>query len=144
MPLQRLKGQETVVTILKDGELQLRIDSISDAEVTFELEILEEGYLGETSNRFDSIFNGMTIRATGHLTNTQLITLADAIVSRAQRRAGGAVRVDMAMSLVFPGGDLVTIAIPDAQFQSIPISDGGREEYVEWTLEAKASEFELI
>ncbi len=144
MPQQRIKGQETVVTVMLDGQLQARIDSISDAEVTFELEILEEGYLGETANRYDSIFNGMTIRAVGHLTNTQLITLAEAIVARAQRRAGGAVRIDMALSLVFPGGDLVTIAIPDVQFQSIPVSDGGREEYVQWTLEAKASEFELI
>lgn len=144
MPQQRIKGQETVVTVMLDGQLQARVDSITDAEVTFELEILEEGYLGETANRYDSIFNGMTIRAVGHLTNTQLITLAEAIVSRAQRRAGGAVRIDMALSLVFPGGDLITIAIPDVQFQSIPVSDGGREEYVQWTLEAKASEFELI
>lgn len=144
MPQQRIKGQETVVTVMLDGQLQARIDSISDAEVTFELEILEEGYLGETANRFDSIFNGMTIRAVGHLTNIQLIELANAIVQRAQRRAGGAVRIDMALSLVFPGGDLITIAIPDVQFQSIPVADGGREEYVQWTLEAKASEFELI
>jgi len=144
MPQQRIKGQETVVTILKDGELQARIDSISDAEVTFELEISEEGYLGETSNRFDSIFNGMTIRAVGHMTNLQLLQLADGIVARAQRRAGGAVRIDMGLSLVFPSGDLVTISIPDCQFQSIPVTDGGREEYIQWTLEAKASEFELI
>ncbi len=144
MPLQRIKGQETIVTILSDGDLQARIDSIRDAEVTFDLEILEEGYLGETANRFDAIFNGLTVRLTGHLTNKQFIDLTQAIVGRAQRRAGGAGRIDIATTLVFPGGDLVNIGIPDVQFGGIPISTGGRQEYTEWTLEAKASEFEVF
>ena len=143
MPLQRVKGQETIITILKDGELQARIDSISDAEVTFDIEILEEGYIGETANRFDSIFNGMTIKISGHMTNKQLITLATAVVQRAQR-AGGVNRIDMAITLIFPGGDLVTISVPDVHFQSIPITDGGREEYVGYSLEAKGSEFEIL
>ena len=144
MPLQRIKGQETIITILKDGELQARIDSVSEAEVTFELDVLEEGYLGETSNRYDSIFNGMTIRVSGHMTNLQIVDLAEAIVNRAARRAGGATRIDIAITLIFPGGDLRTINIPDAQFQSVPISDGSRSDYVGFTLEAKASEFEFI
>lgn len=144
MPQQRIKGQETIITILQDGDLRSRIDSITDAEVSFDLEILEEGYLGETANRFDAIFNGMGIKLTGHLTNKQFIDFTQAIVGRAQRRAGGAIQIDIATTLVFPGGDLVNIGIPDVQFGAVPFSDGGREEYVEWTLEGKASEFEIF
>lgn len=144
MPQQRIKGQETIITILQDGDLRSRIDSITDAEVTFDLEILEEGYLGETSNRFDAIFNGMSIKLTGHLTNKQFIDFTQAVVARAQRRQGGAVQIDIATTLVFPGGDLVNIAIPDIQLGGVPFSDGGREEYVEWTLEGKASEFDIF
>lgn len=144
MPLQRIKGQETIMTVQRDGEPQLRIDSIQDAEVTFEMEVLEEGYLGETANRYDAIYNGMSIRLAGHLTNRQLIDLTEAIVLKAQRRTGGAVRIDVAMTLVFPGGDLVTILIVDVHFQSVPVTDGAREDYVGFTLEGKASEFQLI
>ena len=144
MPQQRIKGQETIITILQNGDLQARIDSISDSEFTFDLEILEEGYLGETSNRFDAIFNGMSIRLTGHLTNQQFIQLTRGVVERAQRRAGAPSRVDLASTLVFPGGDLVNIGVPDVQFGGIPMNTGGRQEYTQWTLEAKASEFEIF
>lgn len=144
MPQQRIKGQETIITIIKDGDLQARIDSISDSEISFDLEILEEGYLGETGNRFDAIFNGMTIRLTGHLTNKQMIDLTEAIVNRAKRRAGGAGRIDIATTLVFPGGDLVNIGIPDVQFGAFPFNTGGRSEYVQFTIEGKASDFEIF
>lgn len=144
MPQARIRGQETIITILRDGDLQARIDSISDSEISFDLEIQEEGYLGETSNRFDTIFNGMTLRLTGHLTNRQFIDLSNAIVEKAQRRAGASVRFDIATTLVFPGGDLVNIGVPDVQFGAIPLTTGGREEYVNWTLEGKASEFEIF
>lgn len=142
--LQRIKGQETIITILVDGELQARIDSIKDSEVSFDLEILEEGYLGETANRFDSIFNGMTVRLTGHMTNRAFVQFVEAVVAKAQRRAGGAVRIDVATTLVFPGGDLVNIGVPDCSFGPAPLTTGGRSEYGEWTLEAKASEFEIF
>lgn len=144
MVQQRIKGQETVVTILSDGEFQARIDSIASAEITFELEVLEEGYLGETSNRYDSIFNGMSLSLSGHLTNRQFIQLSQAIVNRAQRRTGAAARIDVGLTLAFPGGDLVTLAIPDVQFGPIPFNDSSRSDYVEFTLEGSSSEFEII
>ena len=143
MPQQRVRGQESIVTILKDGQLQARIDSIKDAEVTFDLEIQGEGFLGETADRFDAIFKGMTVKISGQMTNGQLFDLAEAVILRAQR-AGGVSRVDMAVTLVFPGGDLVTIAIPDLQFGSIPIAVGCREEFVTFALEAQGSEFQRL
>lgn len=144
MPQSRLKGQDTIITVLKDGDLQAKIDSITNTEVTFELDILTENYLGETSERYDTIFKGMTFKVEGHMTNKQAIEVSDSIVAKAQRRAGGAVRIDMATTLIFPNGDLVTISVPDLSFQSIPITQGGREEYVSFSWEGKASEYELI
>lgn len=144
MPQQRIKGQETVMTVLKDGELQARIDSISNSEIVFELDVLAEDYIGETSERYDTIFKGMTVKIEGHMTNKQVIDLADSVVAKAQRRSGGATRIDIAMTLIFPGGDLVTISVPDVSWQSIPVTNGGRAEYVNFSMEGKASEFELI
>jgi len=141
---QRLRGQETFVLISKDNQLQARIDSIQDTEITFELEIQEEQYLGETANRYDSIFNGMSIRSTMHLTNKQAVLLADSAVARAQRRQGGATRIDIMTVLVFPNGDLVSILVLDVQFGAIPISDSSRSDYVSLTLEGKASQYKFI
>lgn len=144
MPLQRIKGQETLITVQQDGVPKLRVDTISDTEVIFELDILQEGYIGETSDRFDAVFKGMTIRLTGHMTNREVIDIADAIAKRAQRRAGGAVRFDVTTTLIFPNGDLVSILVPDVQFQSIPITTSSREDYVQFSWEGKASDYKLI
>jgi len=144
MPEQRVKGQETILTIIKDGELQARIDSISDTETTFMLESLEEDYLGETASRYDSIFKGMRIRISGHMTNKQVIDFADTVVARAQRRAGGANRIDMATTFIFPGGDLITVNLPDLHFAEVPLNTGSRSDYVQFTLEGMTSEYELL
>jgi hypothetical protein len=143
MPDPRIKGQETRVLIIRDGDLQARIDSISSSELTIDLEILEEGYIGETSNRFDSVFNGVSINLTGHTTNDQVMQLASAIVDRAARRAGAAVRIDVAFVYIFPNGILTTWTIPDVQFGPFPMNTGSRTEYTEFTLEGQASEFVL-
>lgn len=141
---QRIKGQETILTIIKDGDLQARIDSIQDTETTVMLELLQEAYLGETADRFDSIFKGMRIRISGHMTNIQAVTFTDEVVKRAQRRAGGAVRIDMSTTWVFPNGDLITVLLPDLQFGEVPFNTGGRGEYVSFTFEAQSSNYELI
>jgi len=144
MPEQRVKGQETILTIIKDGELQARIDSISDTETTFMLESLEEEYLGETSARYDAIFKGMRIRISGHMTNRQVIDFADTVVAKAQRRAGGANRIDMATTFIFPNGDLVTVNLPDLNFAEVPVNTGGRSDYVQFQLEAMTGDYELL
>lgn len=141
---QRLKGQDTIVTILKDGDLQARISAIQSCEVSFDLDLLEEDYLGEVASRFDSIFKGCTVRISIHHENRQGIDMIDAIVKKAQRRAGGATQIDVATTLVFPNGDLVTIGLQDVQFGPAPVNSGGRAEYVETSYEGKASDYELL
>jgi hypothetical protein len=140
----RIKGQEVFISILSDGQLQARIDSIQSCDIEFELDLLEENYLGETATRYDSIFNGVAVTIEGHATNTQSLDLTEAIIARAQRRTGGAVRIDVAGSFKFPNGDFPTIAIVDVFFESVPISTGAREEFVSFTLTGKASEFKII
>jgi hypothetical protein len=144
MPQQRIKGQEVAMSILQDGQLLTRIETISSSTIEFELDQLEEGYLGEVSMRYDSIFNGVSVALKGHMTNMQAIDLAQAIVARAQRRSGGAVRIDVVGSFAFPNGDFPTICISDVYFESVPFEIGGRDEYLEFSLSGKASEFSVI
>lgn len=142
MALGRARGQEVIVLVSKDGDLQARIDTIQDCEVTYNLTNQEEGYLGETANRFDSIFNGVTFRITGHATNRQFAELIAAIRDRAQRRAGGAARVDLSMTIFFPNGDTVTVLALDCHFSDLPITVGSREDFVQFRMEGKTGEVE--
>ena len=140
----RIKGQETQVVIVEDGDPQLRISSIKNTDLTFNLEKLKEGYLGETFDRLDSVFSSVAMRLDLHLVRKDLIVLADKIVQRAKRRVGGVVRIDMLTNFVFPEGDIIAIAVRDVQFGEIPLSIGGRTEYVQLSLDGEASEYELV
>lgn len=140
----RVKGQEVAIAIQVDGVLNTQIDTIQSCEIEFELELLEEGYLGETFNRVDSVYNTCRVKMTGHCNSQAYFELAEAIVARAQHRTGGAVRIDVVGSFAFPNGDFPTIAIPDVHFQGIPFTLGGRGEFVEFTLEGKASGYTLL
>ena len=141
---QRIKGQEVIISIIVDGELQTRIDSIQDASIEFDLEILNEGYLGETADRYDEIFNGVSFECSYHLSNQQALILAQAIANKAQRRAGGAVRIDVAGTFAFPNGDFPSLLLPDLSFGAIPFDVGGRGEYVKGSLTGKGSGFKIV
>lgn len=144
MAEKRIKGQEVTLNIIEDGQLQGRIAAQKDAEVRFELEVLESDFLGDKTTRFDSVFKGMSIRTAGELANRTAIDLFQRIVLKAQRRVGGALTVEIVMVLVFPNGDLVLISIPDIDFTAIPVTVGGRTEFLEFTLEGKASDFQIL
>jgi hypothetical protein len=139
-----IKGQEVSISITVGGALQTQIDSVQSAEIEWELDLLEEGYLGEFSDRVDNVFKLMRVSLTVHLTSEDYLALADAIVARAQRRAGGAPQIDVIGTFRFPNGDIPTLLIPDVSFESIPLNIGGRDEYVEQTLSGKASSYQLL
>jgi hypothetical protein len=141
---QRVKGQEVSIAITVDGALQTQIDTIQNAEIEFEQELLEEGYLGETSDRVDSVFKLIRINITGHINSAAYIELADAIVARSRNRAGGVVRIDVIGSFAFPNGDLPSIVIPDVYFENLPLNIGSRSEFVEFTLSGKASDYTIV
>ena len=140
----RIKGQEVSIAILLDGTLQTEIDTVQSAEIEFELELMEEGYLGETSDRVDSVFKLMRIALTGHVSNSTYLDLANAIVLRAQNRAGAATRIDIVGTFAFPDGSLRSLIIPDVYFEAIPINIGGRAEFIEFNLNGKARGYRII
>lgn len=140
MPGQRIRGQETFISIISDGELQDRIDSVTEAEFTHNLDTQEDNFLGEGAPRFDMIFKGTSFRVAGQLTNRRFFDFQKAIINKAQRRVGGAVRIDITTTFIFPDGDIFTIGFEDCSFSSIPVTTGSREDFVTWTLEGSVSQ----
>lgn len=140
---QRIKGQETTILVIIDGELRQRIDTIQSFDLEFEMDLLEEGYLGEVANRFDSIFNGVKVEMSGHMTSREMLDVADAIVGRAQNRTGGATRIDVSVTLKFANGDLPSVLLPDVFFETVPFNNGARDEYIEFTLSGKCSGYQI-
>lgn len=137
---KRLKGQETFITIVANGQAQSRINSIKDAEATFYLEIKEDDFLGETSPRFDMIFKGAGLKVTLQINDPQIFTLQQTIIARARRELGPGTRIDMGMTFRFDSGLTGTFIFSDLSFADMPLTTGARDEFTESTLDAKCSE----
>lgn len=140
---QRIKGQEVEVLLVADGA---PVDSLTDVrsfDVTFQLEILTEGYLGETTNRRDEVFNGISGSMELHFEDPGVFEFISAVVDRAQRRTPG-VRVNIKATLAFPNGQRTRVIIQNAFFGDIPLSFGGRSEYGTLSLTYEAESLSVI
>ena len=141
---KRLKGQETFIQIIANGQQQSRINSIKDAEVTFYLEIKEDDFLGETAPRFDMIYKGSGMKITYHVNDPQIFTLQQTIIARARRELGPGTRIDMGTTFRFDSGIIATFIFSDLSFADMPLTTGARDEFTEGTLDAKCSEVVYI
>jgi hypothetical protein len=131
---QRIKGQETTILFVRGGVLEDTITDTSDFEFEPKLELKEQGYLGEKSNRHDEIFNGAKFSGTIHVHTQDWITYQSAIISRAQRVTPDVV-FNISTVMEFPNGDTPTILLPDVHFGAQPISVRSRGDYVSVKLE---------
>lgn len=128
MAEQRIKGQDIEVRLVLNGSLLDTLTAVKDLELVLKLERLQEGYLGEGTDRYDEIFKGVQGSMTIHWTNKKVFDLFWAIVNRAKRREPGTV-INLQATFNFPNGDRPRVLIPDLFFGDIPLATGGRDQY---------------
>src|SRR5258708_13896159 len=144
MPGQRLKGQEFSLFMNQSGVGVLsQFDSIQDFEMTLMLATLEEGYLGETVNRFDDVFTGIDGKFSATLTQGAVFDTFQAIINRARRGTPGVV-FNLKGTLQFPSGERRRCIIDNAFFGAIPIAVPKRDQYVGVKVPFKSSSGRFI
>lgn len=140
---QRIKGQEVEVLLLVDGKVQDTITDVRSFEVAAKLEIKEEGYLGEKTNRYDEIFNGVRGRVEFHFENADVFKLLKSIIDRAKRRTPGT-QINVKATLNFPNGERPRVVISNVFFGEIPINFAGRGDYGTLGLEFQAEDLAVL
>lgn len=143
MPSQRLVGQNVTVIIIKDSQPLQELNCIKSFEFTFELEMKDEGYLGETTNRKDSVFKGVKGRMELHTNNNAIFTFIKDAMDRARRRVPGT-RINIKASYTWPNGDTARVTFPDCEFGDFPVKTGGRTEYVSVDIDFACSEARAV
>jgi hypothetical protein len=136
---QRAKGQDSQMIMVLNGAPQATITDIVSAEITWMFQMKQQGYNGETSDRYDEVFLGMSGKLELHLENQQIFNLIKAVQDRAQRRLPGNV-INLKTTLNFPNGDRPRILIPALYFGNMPMSFPGRTEYIVLPLEFNAAQ----
>lgn len=140
---QRIKGQEVEVILVVDGSPQRSITTVRSFELEFQQEIMSEGYLGETTKRRDSIFNGMSGKMDLHLESEAVFDFIKKVIDKARRRTPGT-KINVKASLRFPNGDRPRVLISDVEFGAFPLSFGSRSDYGSVSLSFEAAEYEVI
>jgi len=130
-PNPRIKGQEVEVTILQDGQLVLNnTAAIESNSMSAQLEILSEGFLGETTNRKDNIFNGWAGDVSMQFSGPQVFTMVQGFIDQATRRVLGGVGVNVKHVFKFASGRRAIVTFPDVAVGEVKIDTGGRSDYV--------------
>lgn len=141
--MARIKGQEVELIFVEDNVPRTDIADVRSFEMEAQLDILKEGYLGETTDRRDSVYRGYSGRVELHFENRGIIDFARRLINKARRRTAGA-RVNMKVTLVFPEGDRVRVVLKDLSFGSIPIGFGSRSDYGTISLSFEGEDFNVI
>lgn len=142
MSSQRIKGQEVSLIITSSGDLEAELTDIKSCEFTPQFEIKEEGYLGETTNRTDEVYNGVKGSITMHIHSGDAFDFIQKVKDRAQRKTPD-VQFNIGGIFVFPNGEIRTISVPDAHFGAVPISTNDRGDYTELKYEFAADDFSV-
>ena len=73
---QRILGQNVSVIVIQDSAPLQEINCIRSFSFNYELELKDEGYLGETTNRKDSVFKGIKFDMELHSASNDIFNFA--------------------------------------------------------------------
>ena len=141
MSTLRLKGQETTLSVISPAGLEQGIgEAVKSLTVEVKMDIMSEGYLGQTTEQKDDLFKGIGGSITIHMTNADFLAFTDGVIARSQRRTSAADRYSINTTLAYPDGTRSRCIIPDIFFGSPKMEVGSREDYVECSFDFEASE----
>lgn len=124
----RVKGQDVEIVILLNGEPLRSLNFARNVDFTYKLELQQEGYLGETTDRYDSVFKGIEGNIEFHFDNSAPLALVTAAVNKARRREPGT-QTNIKCTMAFPSGRRARVVLRDVEFGAMPISFGSRTDY---------------
>lgn len=140
----RIKGNEVVISVSGPNGNEGSLDSIQSFEVEHQIDILSEGYLGETAERQDEIFVKCTGKVELHVSKVEYLSFAQKVIDKAQRRIPGSTVFNITATLLFPDGRRARCIYRDVAFGSVPLNVGGRDEYVSSTIEFAGSSVRFL
>lgn len=140
---QRVKGQDVEVLLIVDSQIIRSITAVKSFEMKAQLEMLDEGYLGEKTNRKDSIYKGVSATIELNFDSPDIFDLFDKVIQKAKRRTPGT-KINVKATLNFPNGVRKRVLIPDCEFGELPMSFGSRSDFGSVSLDLSASDYTTI
>lgn len=131
MPETRLRGQEVQIRLTQENVPIATVTAFKEFSHVFKGKVLEEGYLGETTMRYDDISDGQGGSFTVHAESQDVFIMFETIRARQRRQVSvQTTRFNATGRFSFPNGDTPKLFIKDMKFGEIPINVSGRDAFV--------------
>jgi hypothetical protein len=134
----RCKGQEVELILMVDGSPMQNFSFIRSTEMTWKTELIQEGYLNETTDRYDTIFKGIGGKAQMHFDSPDFLNLVRWVVEKAQNRVPGT-RFNIKQTINFPSGRRARVLVPEISFGPMPMDFSSRAAYGGFSVDYGAS-----
>lgn len=135
----RLKGQEVEIRLTQAGTPVSSVSAIGSFNDAVMLETKQDGFLGETVDRFDDVLKGYSFDLEFQISNAAWIDMQNAIIDRATRKTPDVV-FNVIRTDFYSNGDTLIFTYKDVKFGPQPTSIGNRGDFVKVKLEGKCSE----
>lgn len=140
MSVSRLKGQEATLSVISPTGLEVQLgEAVKSLSIEIKMDLLSEGYLGQTTEQKDDLFKGVSGSITLHLTGADYQRFTDSIVARSQRRTAATDRYNINATFAFPDGTRSRSILTDIFFGSPKMEIGSREDYIEASFDFECS-----
>lgn len=136
----RAKGQNMKLSVLDAAGTPLVGIAVKSFEMTPQLEVQSEGYLGEDSDRRDDIYNGVTGSLELHFETQDVLTFMRSAIDRAKNKTNSVV-FTISGQVELPNGQTPKIDIPDVRFGNMPLNFGSRTDYGTISLSFEAADY---
>jgi len=140
----RIKGQEVSVAVVSATQgLEPAFTDVKSFNFQYDRSTSSEGYLGQTSNQADDIFEGISGDIEFHSRTADVLSLFQRMNEVSKRRLPGE-SIQIVFTMQFPTGGSRRVVIPDCKFGNIPINIPDRASFVTFKLEYKADNATVI
>jgi len=127
----RLKGQEVVVSVLRNGATVKQLTSaVKSLDMEFEREVLKENYLGQTAASLDDVYICTNGDMSLHTDAPETLDFLTFLNDRSQRRIPNQ-QINIKATYNWPNGERRIIVATDCFFGTLSFNAAGRTEYVE-------------
>lgn len=139
----RILGKSVTVRLTRNGALLSEITAIKSFSFETRHRVITEGYLGETAQRQDEIFDEVGGSIGIHVSGTEILELQRLVTDRSTRRLADDEKVSITFRVAFPNGDSARVTVPDVKIDPIGLNVGSRDGYVDTTISYKSDRYTL-
>lgn len=126
----RIKGRDVEVRVIRAGGIESSLTAVRSFDWQYDIDVQKEGYLGETADRLDEDYKGVSGNLSLHVEDGAAFDFLQDLADRSQRRIP-TFKVTLFATCDFPNGDSRRVMFADCFFATPKVTASGKSAFLE-------------